>query len=305
MAASPERNPFALTGNRGLAPRFLFLGGMLRRWTAVLPVALFAFCSPRHIPSHTPRRIVSFAPNVTEMIYAMGEGGRLVGVDDSSDFPPPVRALPRVGRVQPDVERITALRTDLVIANAAGLAPSLRAALGAVSIPLLVVRNDRLLDVTASMRAIGTAIGAPGAADATRAIERQLASQRRTRLHPPRILLAVWTDPLYVAGTGSFADDLFRLVGARNAVEVRGWPQYSLESFVAAPPDILLVPDRSVTPAQAADLLRRAHVSAAVFPVDENVFTRPGPRVGQAAAELNRIVDLWEKRSIVRRSPPG
>jgi len=78
---------------------------------------------------------------------------------------------------------------------------------------------------------------------------------------------------------------------------VNGWPQYSLESFVASPPDILLVPNKSVMPAQANALLARAGTPRVqlVF-VDENVFTRPGPRVGEAARRLNAILDAWQKR---------
>lgn len=307
MAASRKLDFFALTMNRGLAPRFLF--SRRSRWApfpaAILIPLLFAACHSREVAPQPPRRIVTLAPNVTEMVYAVGEGRRLVGTDDSSDFPPAARSLPKVGGVQPDVERITALRPDLVIGNAAGLPSNLGPALKAVGIPLLIVRNERLRDIAASMRTIGVAIGARGAAAAADAVEQQLRTQQRTRAHPPRIMLAVWTDPLYVAGAGSFADDLFTLAGVRNAVEVGGWPQYPLEVFVAAPPDILLLPNRSVTPAQVSTLLQRSHVSTTVVSVDENVFTRPGPRVAEAAAALNGIADQWEKRPIVRRSPPG
>src|SRR5204863_9526748 len=126
-----------------------------------------------------------------------------------------------------------------------------------VHVPLLVVRNERLSDIAASMRRIAGALGVPSQT-AVGTLERALAAERRTRAQPPRVMLAVWTDPLYVAGRETFADDLFNLAGATNAVAVTGWPQYSLESFVAAPPDILLLPDRSVAPAQANALMARA-----------------------------------------------
>jgi iron complex transport system substrate-binding protein len=198
--------------------------------------------------------------------------------------------------VQPDVEKIVALKPDLVIANAAGLHPNVTRAMAAVHVPLIVVRNERLADIAVSMRSIGAALGVPADA-AVAALERALAAERRTRQRPTRVMLAVWTDPLYVAGRETFADDLFKLTGATNAVAVNGWPQYSLESFVAAPPDILIVPDRSVTPAQVETLRRRVQLpKLEVVFVDENVFTRPGPRVGQAAKELNRILDRWEHR---------
>jgi ABC-type hemin transport system substrate-binding protein len=108
-------------------------------------------------------------------------------------------------------------------------------------------------------------------------------------------LFAVWTEPLYVAGTESFVDDLFVLTGARNDVSARGWPQYSFESFVAHPPDLLLYPTKSVKREAVDALLRRGGVHVEAVPVDENLFTRPGPRMAEAAGELNRIIDQWEK----------
>ncbi len=309
MAAKRKRDRLALTRNRGLAPRFLFSGRPLAAPSrlSVIPwiacALLLSACPAPERAHQKPRRVVSLAPNVTEMVFAVGGGNRLVGTDDSSDFPAAARSLPKVGGVQPDVERITALRPDLVIGNAAGLPPNLGPALKRLGIPLLIVRNERLRDIASSMRTIGAAIEAPGAGPAADEVERQLKAQQRARVHRPRIMLAVWTDPLYVAGSASFADDLFALVGALNAVEAGGWPQYPLEAFVAAPPDILLVPNRSVTPAQVAALVERSGVSTSTVAVDENVFTRPGPRVAQAAEALNRIADQWDQSTIVRRSP--
>lgn len=253
-------------------------------------------CAKPENATHAPERVVSLAPNVTEMIYTLGAGDRVVGTDDFSDSPAPAKALPKVGGVQPDVEKIVALKPDLVIANAAGLHPNVSRALGAVHIPLVVVRNERLADIAVSMRAIGDALGVKSDS-AIAALNAALDAQRKSRLRPPRVMLAVWTDPLYVGGRDTFADDLFRLAGAENAVSVTGWPQYSLESFVAAPPDLLLVPDKSVGPAQVDALLNRASVHGlTVARVDEAIFTRPGPRVPLAAKRLNAILDAWEHR---------
>jgi len=92
------------------------------------------------------------------------------------------------------------------------------------------------------------------------------------------------------------ADDLLALTGATNVVPVEGWPQYSLESLLAAPPDLLLYPQGAVTPAAVEQLFRAApelRRTTSVIGVDENRFTRPGPRVIEAAAELNAILDRW------------
>jgi iron complex transport system substrate-binding protein len=262
----------------------------------LLVVALFASCNASEpAPKPTPRRIVTLAPNVTEMVLALGAGDRITGTDDFSadaiTAATPGRKLPHVGGIQPNLEKIVAVRPDLVIANAAGLPPNLGRALAAVHIPLLVVTNERLAGIARSMTAIGAALGV----DSTRAVaalNASLARARRTRAQPPRLMLAVWPDPLYVAGNNTFAGDLFALCGARNAVEVSGWPQYSLESFVASPPDILLYPNHSVAPEQVRALLDRAGTkNVEAVAVDGNLFMRPGPRVGEAAEMLNAILD--------------
>ena len=254
-------------------------------------LALLASCSSRESTPHKPQRIVTLAPNVTEMVIALGAGDRIAGTDDFSADAMPGRNLPRVGGVPPNLEKIVAVRPDLVIANAAGLQPNIGRALAAVHIPLLVVSNERLDDIARSMTAVGKAIGT-GSAPAVANLNASLARQRRVRPHPPRVMLAVWTDPLYVAGGNTFGGDLIALCGARNAVEVNGWPQYSLESFVANPPDLLLYPNHSVTPEAVHALLARAGTkNVEAVPVDENLFTRPGPRVGDAAAMVNAILD--------------
>ena len=79
-------------------------------------IVCLAACAPAEPPAaHLPRRVVSLAPNVTEIVFALGAGDRLVGTDDFSDEPARAKSLPKVGGVQPDVEKIVALRPDLVI----------------------------------------------------------------------------------------------------------------------------------------------------------------------------------------------
>ena len=132
--------------------------------------------------------------------------------------------------------------------------------------------------------------------EAMRAFDAEVAAQRRTRANAPRVMFAVWTDPLYVGGRDTFTDDVLRLAGARNAVEVAGWPQYSLESLVASPPDIILYPRGAVTPQQVEALRKRVpELKAEIVAVDEDIFQRPGPRVPLAAQRLNAILDGYER----------
>jgi len=243
------------------------------------------------VPSRV-RRIVTLAPNLTEMVFAIGAGERVAGVDDASNYPAAAKALPKVGAMQPDIEKIAVLKPDLVLASTEGNHPNLDPALAAVDIPLYVVRTDRLGEITTAMRHLGALLDAPRGEQAARELEHEIAAQKRKRAHPLRVLFAVWTDPLYVAGTDTFTDDLFVLTGAENAVQVTGWPQYSLESLVATPPDLILYPRGAVTPRQIEALRDRAPgLSAEIVAVDEDIFQRPGPRVARAAKALNAILD--------------
>lgn len=238
------------------------------------------------------RRIVTLAPNLTEMIFALGEGERIVGADDFSNYPEAAKKVAKVGGMQPNIEKIVALKPDIVFASTEGNHPNLAPALGAANIPLFVIRTDRLSEIPVAMRRLGELLDAPRTEDAVRELERAVAAQKRTRTNAPRVLFAVWTDPLYVAGRSTFTDDLFTLTGARNAVEITGWPQYSLESFVASPPDIFLYPRGAVTPQQVEVLMKRVpDLRVRVVSVNEDIFQRPGPRMAEAAAALNAILD--------------
>lgn len=242
------------------------------------------------------RRIVSLAPNITEILFAIGAGDRIVGTDSFSDTPSAATKLPKVGGLQPNIEQIAAMAPDVVLATTNGNRPALEPALKSVNVPLFVLRTDRIPEIPAAMRRLGALLGADGAPAAAARLEKDIAAQRRTRTRRPRVLFVVWTDPLYVAGRGTFADDLLELTGAANAIGVDGWPQYSLERLVADPPDLLLYPDRSVTPEQVSRLVERAPALRSrtqLVPVDENRFTRPGPRVAEAAAMLNEMIDRW------------
>ena len=262
--------------------------------SAAVFVCLVA-CEKARLEPVRATRVVALAPNLTEMLFAIGAGHTVIGTDDFSNYPVAAKRLPKVGGMQPDIEKIVALKPDLVIASTEGNHPNLGPALRAVRIPLFVVKTDRLAEIGEAMRVLGAKTAAPGTVDAVGALERGIAAQKRSRARRPRVLFAVWTDPLYVAGRHTFTDDLFALAGAENAVQVDGWPQYSLESLVVRPPEVLLYPKGSVTPEQVEALLAKAPgVRPRVVAVDQDIFQRPGPRVVDAAKMLNAILDRAE-----------
>ena len=245
------------------------------------------------------RRVVTLSPNLTEIVFAIGAGDKIVATDDYSDIPDAAKRLPKVGGMQPSLERIVSARPDLVLAPSSANYGALIAALASNNIPLYVVRTDRVDDIARVMEQLGAMLDAPRARIASRLLIdglhlQGLHLQRHKRAKAPRILFAAWADPLYVAGHKTYVDDLYAITGAQNAVQVDGWPQYAIESVVASPPDILLHSSRlDVAPVfkNAPELLSRIRVVA----IDENKYTRPGPHVVDAAADLNRIIDEWER----------
>ncbi|HEX2122955.1 MAG TPA: helical backbone metal receptor, partial [Thermoanaerobaculia bacterium] len=131
-------------------------------------------------------RVVSLAPNLTEMVFAIGAGEKLVGTDDHSNFPEAAKKIAKVGGMQPNVEKIAALKPDVVIASTEGNHPNLAQALAAAKIPLYVVRTDRLEEIAPAMQRLGTLLDAPGANDAVGALHGGIEAQRRPRANAPR-----------------------------------------------------------------------------------------------------------------------
>lgn len=243
-------------------------------------------------------RVITLAPALTEIAYALGSESLLAGTDDYSDFPPQSAKLPKVGGMEPSRERIAQLEPDLVLASTSAMHPQLAATLESMGIPLYAVRTDRLHEIAPAMTRIGELLGSPRAPEAAEEFERRLEAQRRARARRPRVLFIIYPDPLYVAVPGTHLGDLLDLVGVVNAAESGSQRSlYSREAVVANPPDLILYPSRTAPPDALVSLLneRRSGRSVTAHPVNEDLFMRPGPRLDQAAAELNRIVDSWEQ----------
>jgi iron complex transport system substrate-binding protein len=237
----------------------------------------------------SPRRVVTLAPNLTEIVFALGAGESLVGVSEYSDFPEAAKRIPRVGGLEVDPEKVAALRPDLVLAMAEGSARGAVSALESAGLPVAVVPSGSLDAVLSGIREVGERLGRPeeaerlerGLAERRTALARRIAGRRR-----PRTLLLVWPDPPQAAGGGTFLNDLLREAGADNLVADRsGWPVLSLEYLATAPVELLVIPDSDQTREAYArafangSLSRGSIARARVVRLDESALTRPGPRV--------------------------
>ena len=172
----------------------------------------------------TPHRIVSIIPAVTEMIFAIGEGSRVIGVSSYDRFPPQVERLDRVGGLlDPNVEKILSLKPDLVIVYATQA--ELKVRLAQASIPYYSYEHRELADVMQTIRAIGARIGAAPAANRLASdMDQQLDDVRRSvaRLPKPKTLLVLGREPrslrrINVSGGYGFLHDMLVTAGGADA----------------------------------------------------------------------------------------
>jgi iron complex transport system substrate-binding protein len=244
----------------------------------------------------TPQRIVSLAPSITETLFALGLGDRVVGVTTYCDYPPEATAKEKVGdTLRPSVEKIVALRADLVIASTASQLEQFVRKLDELGIAVYVSNPRKVADVATTIMRLGELTGASERA-------RQLSSDLENRLSRidarlqaaprPRVLILLSTEPLITAGGSTFINDLIERAGGRSisANEAAEYPQYSLETAVASRPEVIFLE------AQDARLPERLNETPAarggrVFHIDDNLMLRPGPRIidglEQMAADIH------------------
>ena len=256
-----------------------------------------------------PRRVISLIPATTEMIFAMGAGDRLIAVSSFDKYPAEATRLPKVGALlDPDTERILALRPDLVIVY--GTQTELLRSLERVSIPYYQYEHRAMPDIMATIRALGTRIGAAAAANALAAsMEQALAEVRRTVAgqRRPKTLLVFERDRsslqnIYASGGYGFLADLLDVAGGDNIFgDIRQQSvQASTEMILARRPEVIieLRYGESVTSRERAPDLRPwdslgsipAVRNKRLVTLTGDQFVVPGPRIVTAARDMGRAL---------------
>jgi iron complex transport system substrate-binding protein len=280
---------------------------MLARLVALSAVAVLLLATANQ--AAPPRRIVSLIPAVTEMLFAIGEGQRLVGVTSYDHYPPEVSRITRVGGLlDPDVERILALRPDLVVVYNTQV--ELKQRLDRAGIGYYSYEHRALPDITATLREIGTRIGSADRANAAAAdIERAIGAIRSnlSGAPHPRTMLVFERDPsslrnIYASGGYGFLHDMLEAAGGQNVfADVKQQSvEVSTEIALARQPDVIieLWYGDSV---KTLDLPRQQQAWAAlgsvpavrnhrVYELAGDEFVVPGPRVVDATRRLARTL---------------
>ena len=244
---------------------------------------------------HPVRRIVSLAPNLTEIIYAAGAGSLLAGVTTSCDYPPPVDTLPAVSALPLNAEGVAALEPDLVLATDQVNSPRLVDMMESIGTPVYFFTFGSVSDILDAVRRVGrlagTSSAAESAADSLQGILDTLRAQAAAREHRPSVLLLIGDRTLYSFGAESYVQDVIRAAGGRSVTSdiSREAPTLSDEFVLRERPDVIIGAwGRSYD----TDQLLEHHPTWRSLPAAQNdriysmppsPILRPGPRVVEAA----------------------
>lgn len=240
-----------------------------------------------------PQRIVSLAPHLTELLFAVGAGAQLVGVDSASDFPAAALALPRVGDASRiSFERVLALKPDLVIVWVGGNRAADIHGLKKMGVPLLHTEATRLDDVARLLRMLGQTSGhaEQGEAAAQDYSTRLRALQVRDGRQPVAVFYQVWDRPLMTLGGTHWISDALALCGARNVfADLRALaPVVSREAVLRRAPDLIVSGSDAADPRRDWRRFDRlpAVRNRAFVRVDADLLHRPTPRLVEGVAGL-------------------
>jgi iron complex transport system substrate-binding protein len=252
-------------------------------------------------PQEIPRRIVSLAPNLTEILFALGAGPLVVGVTRYDDYPPEVQGLPKVGGfVDPSVEAILALRPDLVVCVPNSGSKERMEVLARMGIPVQVLPAYGLEDVFAAVRSLGEVVGKRGIAEDIHQGLRNTIQRIQEGVKgkvKPKVLLVYGHRPLVVAGPKSFGGSLLEIAGGENAVVSSvPYPVVPMEEILGLNPEVIIDASMSGRGAEMSAIevqefwdrwkALRAVRSGRVHLFDSSIWFRAGPRIGEGLEQL-------------------
>ena len=250
-----------------------------------------------------PQRVVALAPSLTEIVFAIGQGRRLVGATRFADYPPAALALPRVGSyVQLDLERIVVLRPDLCLAIRDGNPKTVVDRMEEMGIPVWAADPRDLSSVMATIAAVGDLLGATEAAarlsaDMRRRID-AVGAKVATAGRRPRVFFQIGLAPIVSAGSPTFIHELIERAGGTNAAAgPTPYPRFSPEQVIALAPDIIIITSmarQGLFEQVRAEWRRWPQMPAAandrIYISESNLFDRPSPRLVDGLEHLARLI---------------
>lgn len=263
-----------------------------------------------HIDS-APTRIISHVPSITETLFALGLGDKLVADSDYCDYPEAAKTKPKIGGYfTPNIEEIVAMKPDLVLTD--GHVPELITKLDSLGIPIAVIDPTDINGVLSDIELLGNVTGSQKeAAEITSDMKKRIDAVVNTvgNASRPRVFYvfdATDSTKPWTAGPGSFVDALISLAGGVNVADSASdpWIQFNMEELVNSNPDIILVDSSHGTAAISPDQIKKlpgwqgltAVKENQIYIIDGDLVNRSGPRIIDGLEEMARILhpDLFK-----------
>jgi iron complex transport system substrate-binding protein len=250
-----------------------------------------------------PKRIVSLAPNITEILFSLGLDQEIVGVSIHCNFPEEAKARVRVGSyISLDFEKIVSLQPDLIIATGAGNTRDMVERLERLGFPTYVIFPKNFEDVLQSIRHLGQVAGRERKGmEIIQGMKRRRESvvELTQGLPRPRVFLQIGEAPIVTVGKNSFANDLIRLAGGENIAgkEKEMYPRFGMEEILKRSPEVILV--SSMNPKGNYEKVLQEWSRWKTIPavrngrihlIDSDLVDRPSPRIIEGLEEMARLL---------------
>ncbi len=250
-----------------------------------------------------PKRIVSLAPNITEILFSLGLDEEIVGVSTHCNFPEKAKGKVRVGSyIRLDFEKITSLNPDLIIATAAGNTRDMVDRLGTLGFPTYVIYPKNFNDILKNIAHIGQVVNREK--EARVIIEGMRKRSERVieltgGLPRPKVFIQIGDVPIVTVGKGSFADDLIRLAGGENIVgkDKEVYPRFGMEEILKRSPEVIVISSMN-SKGDYQKILQEwnrwktipAVKNGRIHLIDSDLIDRPSPRIIDGLEELASVL---------------
>ena len=278
-----------------------------KKYLSILVFTFLLFAAfakkPKNVDSGFPKSIVALSPSAAEILFTIGAGDQVSAVSEFTDFPPEAKTKPIVGGFDGktlSLETIMSFKPDLVYLTE-GMHNFLIATLEANGIAYYISKGDSIASVMTEILEVGKITGhEKEAAKVVDGMEKKLkkaVGSATKSVATVKVYWEVWNAPYMSAGASSFINDVIKAAGGENifADLTDTYPMVSEESIISRQPAVILIPASTGMAADAVGLRNGwADIPAVkgnrVFVVDDNVYTRPGPRVADVVLELSSLL---------------
>jgi len=257
------------------------------------------------------KRIISMAPNVTELLFAIGLDEEIAGVTDFCDYPEAAKSKPKIGGYfNPNIEAILLLEPDLIVATPDGYSKGRVEKLDSTGVAVFIVNSQSVDEMLETILILGKVAGKSDTAEPlvdklqkrVRAVRDSVESIPKEKR--PKVFYEIGHDPIITAGPGTFIDHLITTAGGVNIAgdAATGWPRYNVEAIITKEPDIIITAphvssgDKDQIESRTNAWKKYRTIPAVknnrIYPVDSNLLMRSGPRLVEG---LEILHDLFVK----------